>query len=126
MDPLHHGRLAQRYKVRTTPIQWNVITKGRVATSSRLKRADAAIIEVSVIGAAIVATDRQLVPLGARVQIFWGGMTGWVRIRRAARYPGSADLVLFGVEYDEPNSPIGAAIFAALVSEPESADVPSA
>ena len=114
MRPIGKQRLAQRHEVPTTPILWKVKRRGR-ATLSRLVLAEAAVVEVSVMGAAIVAPDRWEAPVGSRVEVYWEGMSALVVVRRSAPYAGSSSLILYGVEYCDARSALGPALYERLV-----------
>jgi hypothetical protein len=115
MRPPGKQRLAQRYELPTTPIQWKVARRGR---SSRLVRVEAALVELSVMGAAIVAPAKQVAPVGAQVEVFWEGISGWVVVRRSDAYRGSAAFTIHGVEFCDGRSPLGPTMFERLVVEP--------
>ncbi|MFN8019247.1 MAG: hypothetical protein U0P45_14150 [Acidimicrobiales bacterium] len=108
-------RIAQRYRVPTTPVQWDVPKKSWITGGSKLHREQAAVIEVSVVGAAIVAPDTTALGIGSKVEVYWNGTKGNIIVRRVARYPGSTDLLLFGVEYADNPSILGTALFEHLV-----------
>ena len=55
MGPVGHQRIAQRFRVATTPIEWVVPKRRGLDARSKSVLAEAAIIELSVMGAAIVA-----------------------------------------------------------------------
>ena len=65
MGPIGHQRIAQRFPVATTPIEWKVPKRRNVTPRSRTMWAEAAVIELSVMGAAIVAPVR------------WRPIRGW-------------------------------------------------
>ena len=90
-------RIAPRYPTATTPISWEVPKQGRRGPKPKLQWAEAAIIELSAFGAAVVAPQEWAVPVGGRVQVRWGGLVGTVIVRRAAHYSRSSGLMLYGV-----------------------------
>ena len=108
-------RIAQRYRVPTTVIEWAVPRKSWITGGQKLQREQAAIIEVSVVGAAIVAPDDTAVAVGSKLDVYWTGVKGHIIVRRVTRYPGSDDLLLYGVEYADNPSILGAALFEHLV-----------
>ena len=92
-------RLARRHEVRTTPIRWRVAKRRRNGAAGRVVTTDAAVVEVSSVGAGIVCPDEFIAPVGTLVEIFYGGMSGFVLVRRAEQVPGAEHLVRYGVEY---------------------------
>lgn len=118
MRPPGKQRLAQRYEIPTEPIHWKVARRGR----PRLTRVEAAVVELSVMGAAVVAPKKCEAPVGAQVEVFWQGIAGWVVIRRTDAYRGSDTFVIHGVEFvDAARSPLGPTMFERLVVEPADA-----
>ena len=115
VSALGSERIAQRYRVPTTPVEWAIPRKSWVTGGQKLHREQAAIIELSVVGAAIVAPDSTALAIGSKVDVYWSGTKGSVIVRRIARYPGSTDLLLFGVEYGDNPSILGTALFEHLV-----------
>jgi hypothetical protein len=123
MNPARRARLAPRFQVRTTPIRWWVPKAKRRASKPVL--AEAAVIEVSVVGAAIVCPNDWAPVVGTRVEASWGDVRGTVIIRRAVPYPGSAALTLYGVEYGEQRSALGMALYERLVVDAGALQVPA-
>jgi hypothetical protein len=113
MSHIRRQRLAPRYAVRTTPIRWWVPkAKGR---ASKPVLAEAAVVELSVVGAAIVSPNTWAAVVGTRVEASWGEYRGTLLIRRAVPYPGSSSLTLYGVEFGEQRSALGLALYEHLV-----------
>lgn len=112
---LGRSRIAQRYPVPTTAITWEVPKRRRGGVSAKRYQAEAAIVEVSLMGAAIVAPERWAAVLGTRVAVRWGEVSGSVVIRRSEPMPGSTDLVRYGVEYLDNPSTLGLALYDRLV-----------
>ena len=81
--------------------------------------AEAALIEVSIMGAAVVAPDRWEAYVGTRVEIFWEDFSAWVIVRRATSYHGAAGLVVYGVEYADTRAPLGVALYDRFVGAPQ-------
>ncbi len=117
MAPIGHQRIAQRFSVVTTPIWWKVPKRRGLTARSKPVLAEAAIIEVSIMGAAIVAPLRWRAVVGSRVEVQWEDQTGFVLIRREVPYPNSTTLALYGVEYADNGSPLAKALFERLVIE---------
>ena len=57
-------RLANRHEVRTTPIRWRVAKRRRNGSAGRVVVTDAAVVEVSSVGAGIVCPNDFIAPLG--------------------------------------------------------------
>ncbi|MCB0970428.1 MAG: hypothetical protein KDA97_02760 [Acidimicrobiales bacterium] len=108
-------RIAPRYPTATTPISWEVPKQGRRGPKPKLQWAEAAIIELSAFGAAVVAPQEWAVPVGGRVQVRWGGLVGTVIVRRAAHYSRSSGLMLYGVEFAENPSDLSRALYEHLI-----------
>ena len=108
-------RIAQRYPTVTTPIQWEVAKLGRRGPKPKLQWAEAAIIELSAFGAAVVAPAEWAVPVGVRVKVRWGGLEGTVLVRREAHYSRSSGLKLYGVEFADNPSELGKALYEQLI-----------
>lgn len=121
MAPLSHQRIAQRFRVATTPIRWMVPKRKGLDARSKLVTAEAAVIELSVVGAAIVCPLKWRAVTGTRVQIEWEGITGFVVVRREVPFPGSSKLAMYGVEFSDNPSLVGKALFDHLVAEPAAA-----
>ena len=85
---------------------------------SRRVKAEAAIIEISLMGVAIVAPDRWGVVVGNKLEVFWEDQVGWVWIRRMHSFPGSTKLMQYGAEYADPNSQLAAALYERYVNAP--------
>ncbi|MEZ5139708.1 MAG: hypothetical protein R2702_15050 [Acidimicrobiales bacterium] len=92
-------RLAQRHEVQTTPIRWRVAKRRRNGAAGRVVTTDAAVVEVSSVGAGIVCPREFIAPVGTLAEISYRGMTGFVLVRRAEPIPGADHLVRYGVEY---------------------------
>jgi hypothetical protein len=118
MAPIGHQRIAQRFRVTTTPIHWLVPKRKGLDARSKLYSTEAAVIELSVMGAAIVCPLKWRAVTGARVQIEWEGITGFVHIRREVPFPGSSKVAMYGVEFADNPSVVGKALFDHLVAEP--------
>ncbi|WP_426571526.1 hypothetical protein [Aquihabitans sp. McL0605] len=103
----------------TTPITWKVRKRGR----TRLSVAEAAVVQLSVVGAAIVAPDRWEAPVGTRVEVFWEGYAAWVVVRREAPYQDTENFRIYGVEYCDARSELGPAIYDRLVVEAQAAPI---
>ena len=108
-------RIAQRYPTVTTPIHWEVAKMGRRGPKPKLQWAEAAIIELSSFGAAVVAPAEWCAPVGAKVQVRWGGLVGSVHVRREAHYSRSSGLKLYGIEFADNPSELGKALYEHLV-----------
>lgn len=117
MGPIGHQRIAQRFRVATTPIRWMVPKRRGLNARSKPVLAEAAIIELSVMGAAIVSPLKWRALVGSKVEVEWQGRTGLVVVRREVPFPGSTTLAMYGVEYAENASPLGKALFETLVIE---------
>ena len=115
MRPVGKQRLAQRHEVPSTPIMWKVPRRGR--TSRRTHVVEAAVVEVSVMGLAVVAPSRWEPGLGSRVEVYWEDLAGLVLVRRAAKFRGSSDFYVYGVEHCDGRSPLGPALYDRLVVE---------
>lgn len=121
MAPIGHQRIAQRFRVATTPIRWTVPKRKGLDARSKPVSAEAAIIELSVVGAAIVCPLKWCAVTGSKVQIEWEGIAGFVLIRREVPFPGSTKLAMYGVEFADNPSLVGKALFDHLVAEPAAA-----
>jgi len=121
MGPIRHQRIAQRFRVATTPIRWTVPKRKGLDARSKLVTVEAAVIELSVMGAAIVCPLKWRAVTGSRVQIEWEGITGVVHIRREVPFPGSSKLAMYGVEFADNPSMVGKALFDHLVAGPAAA-----
>lgn len=115
MGPIGHQRIAQRFPVATTPIEWKVPKRRNVTPRSRTAWAEAAIIELSVMGAAIVAPVKWRPIRGSKVEVRWEGRTGIVVVRREAPFPGSTTMALYGVEYADNHAALALDLFERLV-----------
>lgn len=73
------------------------------------KHADGKIVELSVSGAGLVAVTHPYLHIGSTVLIAAVGTVGAVIVRRIDPdvYPGES---YYGMEFGEPNSPLGAAL----------------
>jgi len=118
MGAIPHQRIAQRHAVPTTPIQWKVVRRRKRGNPTKLVLAEAAIVEVSVMGAAIVAPAKWEAFVGTRVEVFWENLSGVVTVRRVSAFGGSSELYLYGVEYAGNNTPLGMALYDRLVLNP--------
>lgn len=96
-DP--NRRLARRHAVRTTPIRWRVAKRRRDGSAGRVVTTDAAVIEVSSVGAGIVCPREYVAPLGTLVELFYEDQSGFALVRRAEPMPGASHLVRYGIEY---------------------------
>ncbi len=116
MRPTGKQRLAQRHDVDLTPIEWKVARSGR----RRLTLQQAAIVELSIVGAGIVAPDRFETPVGARIEIFWEDMSAWVLVRHLTPLVSTSNenLRIHGVEYLDARNQLGPALYERLVVEP--------
>lgn len=121
MGPIGHQRIAQRFRVTTTPITWTVPKRKGLDARSKAVTAEAAVIELSVMGAAIVCPVKWRAVTGSRVEIEWAGIRGHVYIRREVPFPGSKNLAMYGVEFADNPSVVGKALFDHLVAEPAAA-----
>lgn len=121
MGPIGHQRIAQRFRVPTTPIHWHVAKRKGLDARSKLLVVEAAVIEISVMGAAIVCPLKWRAVTGSRVEIEWEGIRGHVHIRREVPFPGSTKLAMYGVEFADNPSLVGKALFDHLVAEPAAA-----
>lgn len=108
-------RIAQRYPTVTTPIEWEVAKMGRRGPKPKLQWAEAAIIELSAFGAAVVAPIEWAVPVGHRVNVRWAGLAGSVLVRRDAHYSRSSGLKLYGVEFADNPSDLARALYEQLI-----------
>jgi hypothetical protein len=122
MGPIGHQRIAQRFSVATTPIEWVVPKRRGLDARSKAVVAEAAIIELSVMGAAIVAPVQWRAVTGSKVQVRWQGHVGLVYIRREVPFRGSAKFALYGAEFADNPSELGRALFEELVAQPAAAD----
>jgi hypothetical protein len=118
MGPIGHQRIAQRFRVATTPIEWLVPKRRGLDARSKVVVAEAAVIEMSVMGAAIVCPLKWRAVTGSRVEVRWEGMSGLVLVRREVPFPGSTKVAMYGVEFADNPSELGKAMFDALVVEP--------
>ncbi|MCU1371575.1 MAG: hypothetical protein JWO77_2769 [Ilumatobacteraceae bacterium] len=122
MGPIGHQRIAQRFSVATTPIEWVVPKRRGLDARSKAFRTEAAIIEVSVMGIAIVCPVAWRAVTGTKVKVHWEDQTGLVYIRREVPFRGSTKLALYGAEFADNPSELGRALFERLVAEPAAAD----
>ena len=118
MGPLGHQRIAQRFPVVTTPIRWKVPKRRGLNARSKPVPAEGAIVEVSVMGAAIVSPLKWRAVVGSKVEVEWADQHGFVIVRREVPYPGSTTLAMYGVEYADSNSALAHALFEQLVVQP--------
>lgn len=111
-------RLASRHEVRTTPIRWRVAKRRRNGTAGRVMVTDAAVVEVSSVGAGIVCPKDFIAPLGTLVEVFYRDLVGFVLIRRAEPVPGAEHLIRYGVEYVSTSAnTIGVALYELAVPQ---------
>lgn len=122
MGPVGHQRIAQRFRVATTPIEWVVPKRRGLDARSKSVLAEAAIIELSVMGAAIVAPLKWRAVTGTKVQVRWEDKTGLVLVRREVPFPGSSKVAMYGVEFADNPSELGRALFERLVVETAAAN----
>jgi hypothetical protein len=115
MGPLGHQRIAQRFPVATTPIEWKVPKRRGATPRSKTVWAEAAVIELSVMGAAVVAPIRWRALKGSKVEARWEGHEGVLIIRREVPFPGSESMALYGCEYADNASPLATELFERLV-----------
>ena len=115
MGPIGHQRIAQRFPVATTPIRWKVPKRRGLTARSKPVPAEGAIIELSIMGAAIVAPMTWRPIVGSRVQIEWNGLVGMVIIRREMSFRGSTTMAMYGVEHADNSSPLAKELFERLV-----------
>jgi len=105
-------RLANRHEVRTTPIRWRVAKRRRNGSAGRVVVTDAAVVEVSSVGAGIVCPNDFIAPLGTLAELFYRDLSGFVLVRRAEPVPGAEHLIRYGVEYVSTSAnTIGVALF---------------
>lgn len=125
LGPLNRKRIARRHDVPTIPIHWK-IPKRRSGGLARRKpvKTEAAVIEVSVVGAGIVCPDTHEALVGSKAWVQWGDLTGWVIIRRAHPYEPAPHFTFYGVEYVEAPSELGRALFQHGVGDPAGQPVP--
>jgi hypothetical protein len=121
MGPMGHQRIAQRFQVATTPIEWLVPKRRGLDARSKPVVAEAAVIELSVMGAAIVCPLKWRAVTGTRVEVRWEGLTGLVLVRREVPFPGSTKVAMYGVEFADNPSELGRAMFERLVAVPGAA-----
>ncbi len=98
MGPDRNRRLATRHDAPTTEVRWRV-PKQRRGGGGRLVWTEAAVIEVSSVGAGVVCPDTYAPPVGSLVEVSYGDHHGFVVIRRAQPLPQAPHLVRYGVEY---------------------------
>ena len=115
MGQVGQRRIAERYRVVTTPVRWKVARRRRNPTRAKFSVVDAAVVEVSVLGAAIVCPAKWEAFVGTRVEVYWQGLTGTAFVHRAAPYPGSKDLVLYGIEWVDNPAVMGQALLDMFV-----------
>ena len=84
----------------------------------------AALIEVSVMGAAIIAPEKWELTPGNRTEVTWEDFTGLVVVRRCAPYARKEGLYIYGVEYCDGRSLLGPALYDNLVVIPGAAQPP--
>ena len=112
-DP--NRRLAMRHSVPTTEIIWKVPRRSR-GMLGKPKLVEAAVIDLSTVGAGIVCPNKWEARRGMKVEIFWRDLSGIVVVRRVDPLPGSKKLTRYGVEFATSSATtIGAALYAALV-----------
>ena len=122
MGPVGHQRIAQRFPVATTEVAWLVPKRRGLDARSKPVWTEAAVIEISVMGLAIVCPDKWRAVIGTRVDLRWEGMTGHILVRREAPFPRSTNLVMYGAEFADNPSELGRALFERLVTEPAEAE----
>ena len=76
----------------------------------------ALLVNVSVSGAAVLASDRMDLRVGSRVTINFEGTTGIVLIRRISSCGESQNL--YGIEFAEPASPLTALVYERFLPDP--------
>jgi hypothetical protein len=118
MGPIGHQRIAQRYTVATTPIRWKIPKRKGLHARSRAVPAEAAIVELSIMGAAVVCPLKWRAVVGSKVEIEWEGQKGLAVVRREAVYPRSTTVALYGIEWAESSTALAGALFDRLVMEP--------
>jgi hypothetical protein len=100
MSSDRNRRLAQRRSVPTTRIWWRVPKRRRGGgVAGKPVLTEAAVIEVSSVGAGIVCPDRFAPPVGSLAEVIYGDQRGFVMIRRIDPMPGADHLIRYGVEY---------------------------
>ncbi len=118
MGPIRHQRIAQRFPVATTPVEWKVPKRRGANPRSKSVWAEAAIIELSVAGAAVVAPLKWRAITGSKVEVRWGDLSGLVVVRREVAFPRSTTMAMYGVEYADNASPFALNLFERLVVQP--------
>lgn len=121
MGPIGHQRIAQRFTVATTPVRWKIPRRRGLNARSKAVQAEAAVVELSVMGAAIVCPLKWRAVVGSKVEVEWEGHRSTVVVRREAPYPGSTTVALYGVEWTDSNATLAKALFERLVMEPAKA-----
>jgi hypothetical protein len=113
MSSSPNRRLAQRRSVPTTRIWWRVPKRRRGGgASAKAVLTEAAVIEVSSVGAGIVCPTTHLAPVGSLVEVIYGEWRGFVVVRRIDPLPGSTTLLRYGVEYVTTSAnTLGTALF---------------
>ena len=101
-------RIGKRRQIRSVPMAWCRDPSHPCAFDAETNP-DGGIVELSVSGAGILATTHPYLDLGKVVMIATMGTTGLVIVRRieSDAYPGES---YYGVEWGEPNSPLGTAL----------------
>ncbi len=118
MGTIGHQRVAQRVPVRTTPVEWRVFKRRGANPRSRAVWAEAAIIELSVMGAEIVAPLKWRAITGTKVEVRWEDQSGLVVIRREVPFPNSTTMAMYGVEYVNRHEAFALTLFERLVVQP--------
>jgi len=118
VGPIRHQRIAQRFPVATTPVEWKVPKRRGANPRSKSVWAEAAIIELSVMGAAVVAPLKWRALTGTKVEVRWQGLSGLVVIRREVPFPNSTTMAMYGVEYADNASAFAHELFERLVVQP--------
>lgn len=118
MTTQRNWRLSERHPVPTTPILWKVPKRRVTGGMNRPAFTDAAVIDISTVGAAIVCPKPWIAQVKDIVDIQWNGMEGQVKVRRVTNIAGSDTLMLYGVEFTSATAAVlGAAMFEALMGD---------
>ena len=106
-------RIGKRRQIKSVPMAW-VRDPLKPSPFDAETSPDGRIVELSISGAGMVALTHPYLEVGKTVLIACVGMFGPVIVRRIDPdvYPGES---YYGVEFGEPNSPLGQALHRAYL-----------
>jgi hypothetical protein len=119
MTTKRNWRITERHPVPTTEIMWKVPKRRVTGGLNRPAFTEAAIVDLSTVGAGIVCPKAWVVNKGDVIEVAWNDLVGTVKVRRVAPFEGSSDLILYGVEFTPgAAATLGSALYEQLLGEP--------